>query len=1082
MNPTYLRYECADAFSLTASSGSSPSAPPSSSVLSFVGTPGPGGGAPLLLSLAGSQVVGYDLRRGEPALKIGHREVLSGGVGTGRALNSGQVVCVDVSEPGPSRSEEDTKVATGWADGSVRVFSVGAAEIREFASSSAGDGAESGLVHSLLDGGINFLGNTDDCREPLVLNGHSSPVQMVKFDKGTGTGAACGRLASGSADGVVILWDVVAETGLFRLLGHRGPVTGISFFQPGENAGGIDGLVTSGADSLVKVWDLGGQCCVQTLTGHRGPVGCLDCSVVKRPGGAGPGGEGENQWRLVTGCADGQVRVWTADPAARPKDEAAQVAESDGGQDKGQETPAASDDDVFRYVGSLAPPATLNMTPSNSEGIASVHFHPDGGRVAVCRSNDRVIEVYAARSEVEVQKKRRRRLRRRREKRNAASIAAPKTARKRGLLDDSESEDDGQGEGGGADENAADAEAIKAMDEFEFAGLVRAGHKVRGFAFVPGSERGGGVRIATALATNALEVHSLPRPSKKGGPVATADKVATMDMHGHPTGIRSTCLSSDDRLACTVSKSVVKVWNVRGRSCLRSTAASPSGSKSASYCLCSSFLPGDGHVVLGTREGHILILDVASGDVVFSEEGAHDGAIWSLDVYEERGKAIVATGSADKLVKMWEVETDDETGLPVAEHVRSLQMSDDVMCVRFSKTKESTKRLIFVASLDSTIKVFFNDSLKFFLSLYGHKLPVLALDCSADDAILASGAADKSIKIWGLDFGDTHRTLYGHGDSVTDLRFAGRTRHFFTSSKDGTVRYWDGDKFEQILLLRGHASEVCSLAVSRGGSFVLSAGMDRQVRVWERTKDMVFLDEERERELEGMFDKVDGRDESTADALRRAGQDGGDGNGDDGEDNDNDAQPQSEAAVRRSILSVSSGDRIMDGIETADKESKEIASFRRLAEEKGGQQLEARAPNPLLFGMDPPSYVLWILRSVKSADLEQSLLVLPLGHVGRLMHYLIALLRRGNGVEVCARVAVFLVRAHQAQIVSNRTMTAPLRELRGLVRDRTTDVRDTVGFNMAALRMIARIADEKRNERIGTREKSMKEIWGNLAK
>ena len=618
------------------------------------------------------------------------------------------------------------------------------------------------------------------------------------------------------------------------------------------------------------------------------------------------------------------------------------------------------------------------------------------------------------------------------------------------------------------------------MDEFEFAGLVRAGHKVRGFAFVPGSERGGGVRIATALATNSLEVHSLPRPNKRGGPVATAEKVASMDMHGHPTGIRSTCLSSDDRLACTVSKSVVKVWNVRGRSCLRSAPAGPAGSKAASYCLCSSFLPGDGHVVLGTREGHLLILDVASGDVVFSEENAHDGAIWSLDVYEERGKAYVATGSADKTVKMWEVETDDETGQPAAEHVRSLQMSDDVMCVRFSKTKESPKRLIFVASLDSTVKVFFNDSLKFFLSLYGHKLPVLALDCSADDAILASGAADKSVKIWGLDFGDTHRTLYGHGDSVTDLRFAGRTRHFFTSSKDGTVRYWDGDKFEQILLLRGHASEVCALAVSRGGSFVLSAGMDRQVRVWERTRDMVFLDEERERELEGMFDRVDGRDESTADALRRAGQDGGDGDGD-GDDGD-EAQPQSEAAVRKSVLSVSSGDRIMDGIETADKESKEIASFRRLAEEKGGGNEQTRAPNPLLFGMDPPSYVLWILRSVKSADLEQSLLVLPLGHVGRLMHYLIQLLRRGNGVEVCARVAVFLVRAHQAQIVSNRTMTAPLRELRGLVRDRTTDVRDTVGFNMAALRMIARIADEKKNERIDTREKSMTEIWGNLAK
>ena len=47
--------------------------------------------------------------------------------------------------------------------------------------------------------------------------------------------------------------------------------------------------------------------------------------------------------------------------------------------------------------------------------------------------------MYATRSEVEVQKKRRRRLWRRREKRNVAASAAPKTARKRGLLDDPES-------------------------------------------------------------------------------------------------------------------------------------------------------------------------------------------------------------------------------------------------------------------------------------------------------------------------------------------------------------------------------------------------------------------------------------------------------------------------------------------------------------------------------------------------------------------------------------------------------------------------------------------------------------------
>ena len=226
-----------------------------------------------------------------------------------------------------------------------------------------------------------------------------------------------------------------------------------------------------------------------------------------------------------------------------------------------------------------------------------------------------------------------------------------------------------------------------------------------------------------------------------------------------------------------------------------------------------------------------------------------------------------------------------------------------------------------------------------------------------------------------------------------------------------------------------------------------------------------------------MFDKVDGsrREENTADALMAAQKDG-----EEGLDADDEEKPQSEAAVKQSVLSVSSGDRIMEGIEMADKESKEIASFRKLQEEKGGDN--PRALNPFLFGMDPPGYVLWILRSVKSVDLEQSLLVLPLNHVERLMHYLIVNLQRHKGVELCAKISVFLIKAHQGQIVANRTMMTPLRELQSLVRKRTTEIRDTVGFNLAAMRMVTRIANEKKNERLDYEEKSMKDIWGELGK
>lgn len=177
--------------------------------------------------------------------------------------------------------------------------------------------------------------------------------------------------------------------------------------------------------------------------------------------------------------------------------------------------------------------------------------------------------------------------------------------------------------------------------------------------------------------------------------------------------------------------------------------------------------------------------------------------------------------------------------------------------------------------------------------------------------------------------------------------------------------------------------------------------MDRQVRVWERTKDMVFLEEERGLELERRFDQIDSHmEQSTGELLRKKA----------ANDEEDEVEPQSEAAVRQSVLSIAGGDRILAAIELADQELKSIASFKK---SKGETE---KSPNPLLMGMDTTAYILWVLKSIKHAELEQSLLVLPVDYVSRLLYYLVAILRRGQGVEICARVAVFVVKTHQYQV------------------------------------------------------------------
>ena len=225
--------------------------------------------------------------------------------------------------------------------------------------------------------------------------------------------------------------------------------------------------------------------------------------------------------------------------------------------------------------------------------------------------------------------------------------------------------------------------------------------------------------------------------------------------------------------------------------------------------------------------------------------------MWSLAPLPN-GKGFVS-GSADKTLKFWHwTTTQAETG-PAMLSIKlatSVNTGQDVVCVRVSPDGS----LVAASLINMVIKVFYLDTMKWFIDLYGHKLPALALDISSDNTLLVSGSADKNIKIWGLDFGDCHKSLFAHQDSVMAVAFVPRTHYVFTVGKDRMLKYWDADKFELLLEFPAHHAEVWCLAVSKGGDFVMTGSHDRSLRRWERTDEPFFVDEEKERRLETMFE------------------------------------------------------------------------------------------------------------------------------------------------------------------------------------------------------------------------------------
>ncbi|KAL0021070.1 hypothetical protein WJX79_008561 [Trebouxia sp. C0005] len=760
------------------------------------------------------------------------------------------------------------------------------------------------------------------------------------------------QIAVGHADGMVRLWNLQSGTCDVTLSGHKGQVTALKYNQQG-------GLLASGAqdtdiivwdvaaesglyrlrghqdqitdlaflqqgnkliscskDSHVRVWDLDTQHCSQTLVGYRGEVWALALDAT--------------QSRLVTGSADVDLQVYEV-----LSHEAA-----------GKEAGISGQHDTLKSMGSIRRQSTDRVT--------RLSFDQPGATLA-CQTTGKLLDFFKVRSESEAQEHMRRRRKRKREKISKAQDAAdPAEVDSQAASLAAEGGDDAAGK-------EEEDEKLTAADELAPMQTIRCKQKIRSFALAPSQSAKGGVSLTIALANNSLEVWHIKDED--------VSRLHGLDSPGHRSDIRTVALSSDDSLLLSGSNNEVKIWNPRSGVCLRTIEAG--------YGLCALFAPGNRHAVVGTKEGTLDVLDVGASSRLQSVE-AHAGAVWSLAALPDNSGFV--SGSADKEVKFWEWAIVEQDGSQARQltvnNTRTLKMTDEVLCVRISPNG----KLLAVSLLDFTIKVFFTDSLKFFLSLYGHKLPVLSMDISSDSTLLVSGAADKNIKIWGLDFGDCHRSLFAHADSVMQVAFVHNTHYVFTAGKDKVVKYWDADKFEQLLTLEGHHGEVWCMALSAHGDFLVTGSHDRSLRRWERTDEPFFVEEEREKRLESLFE---------ADLEGPSGRNNKGGEG---------MQEGSVApAGCKTLETLGAADSIAEALEMAANERKSHEDY--LKERQGDPSTKPPPPNPLMMGLDAGGYVLKAVGSVKAADLEQALLVLPFTEALRLLSYLCQWLKKGLQIE-----------------------------------------------------------------------------------
>ena len=193
------------------------------------------------------------------------------------------------------------------------------------------------------------------------------------------------------------------------------------------------------------------------------------------------------------------------------------------------------------------------------------------------------------------------------------------------------------------------------------------------------------------------------------------------------------------------------------------------------------------------------------------------------------------------------------------------------------------------------------------MSLYGHKMPVLCLDYSSDDALIVSGSADKYVRVWGSDFGDCHFALLAHGGPVTQVAFVKDTHYFLSCGRDGAVKYWDADRRLLVKEIAATGHDLWSLAASSLGDLVVVAGKERLLRCFKQSKDQIFA----HLEDEGRKEKVSASHQTIVDSFLK-----------DANENQDDAQ-----IGKRDLASLKHGEDIIEAIVEAEKMREEYQEY-----------------------------------------------------------------------------------------------------------------------------------------------------------
>lgn len=279
-----------------------------------------------------------------------------------------------------------------------------------------------------------------------------------------------------------------------------------------------------------------------------------------------------------------------------------------------------------------------------------------------------------------------------------------------------------------------------------------------------------GSAIVIAGSDHALRLYS----AATGKPQANLTGAAAPLIAAHST-------AGPNLLALTLDGNVLS-WDLSLPWQLQRTIGSADEPLLSDRICALDFSPDGRSLAIGSgppsRFGDIKLVDVASGQITRDWGEVHSDTVLSVR-FSPDGR-MLASGGADKLCRLWDVES--------GEAIRSFE---------------------------------------------GHTHHVMSIAWQDNGQRLATASADQTVKVWKVESGEQLRTIAGFSHEVTAIAFVGDTAHLIAVAADGVARVLNSDDGKTLRGLAGAENALYALTISADNLRATAGGQTGKTWTWQ---------------------------------------------------------------------------------------------------------------------------------------------------------------------------------------------------------------------------------------------------------